>query len=297
MAMPGCTESMQAMCAWVVRHDEVLLRLSWCSPILLEKLRRTSRSLHMCLWCTAERQSELTRRLTEEMSLARADVHLLCERGEAECIWLLISQGMSVKHRDRESYTLLQKATHSGSTGLLRLLVEGGANLNAKGAFGYTALHEASYVGNPIVVSLLLSMQANVDAISKNGSTPLLIAAREGHHVLVEALLRYNADADDGGDKGWTPLSMSAGEGHLEVCHTLLTYKAAASGFAGDGRGERSALHEAAEHGHAAVARLLLDSRADPHHVLDDGVTACGLAERSGHPQVASLLASYEVRS
>merc|ERR1719442_56816 len=105
-------------------------------------------------------------------------------------------------------------------------------------------------------------MKANVDALSKNGSTSLLVAAREGNNVVVESLLRHNADADDGGDKGWTPLSVAAGEGHTEVCQMLLKYNANVHGFAGDGRNERSALQEAAEQGHGAVAALLLEAKA-----------------------------------
>ncbi|CAE8738887.1 unnamed protein product [Polarella glacialis] len=166
---------------------------------------------------------------------------------------------MSVKMRDAEGATLMQKATHSGKTTILKLLVDKGGNLNAKGSYGYAPLHEACYIGHPDVCNYLFQMKANVDALSKNGSTPLLVAAREGHTIVCEALLRYTADADDGGDKGWTPLSVSAREGPLEVCQTLLKYNASVHGLSGDGRYERSALQEASEQGHADVVSLLVD--------------------------------------
>merc|ERR1711862_1084977 len=99
------------------------------------------------------------------------------------------------------------------------------------------------------------------------------------------ALLRHAADPDDGGDKGWTPLSVAAGEGHVDVCRLLLQYNGNVHGFSGDGRGERSALQEAAEQGHCSVVALLLEQRADPAHTFDEGgrrVTARELAERNG---------------
>jgi len=279
----------------VLKQDEVLCKLCQFSPAAWLKIRRTARLL---LWrLPDDKLSVFQRQLVEEYRLQYADFHDLCERGDAECVWLMLAQGMSVKVRDTEGGTLLQKATHSGGITILKLLVEKGANVNAKGAYGYTPLHEACYVGHTEVCSYLLATKANVDALSKNGSTPLLVCAREGHNKLCEALLQYGAHPDDGGDKGWSPLSVAAGEGHLEVCTTLLRHSANANGFTGDGRHERSALHEAAEQGHTEVVDLLLQQKADATHSFDedkDGagrrVTALDLAERNGHQGVATLL-------
>merc|ERR1719437_211647 len=146
-------------------------------PAAWVKLRRTSR---LYMWRHEDsRLQHLQQVLIDEFHLVFIDLHELCERGDEECVWLLISQGMSVKLRDAEGGTLLQKATHSGKTPVLKLLIEKGGNVNAKGAYGYTPLHEACYIGYPDVVNYLLTMKANVDALSKNGSTSLLVAARE----------------------------------------------------------------------------------------------------------------------
>merc|ERR1719401_382333 len=95
------------------------------------------------------RLNALQQQLLDEFHLVFVDLHELCERGATELVWILISQGMSVKMRDPEGATLLQKATHSGKTPILKLLVEKGANLSAKGAYGYTPLHEVCYLGHP----------------------------------------------------------------------------------------------------------------------------------------------------
>jgi ankyrin repeat protein len=51
-----------------------------------------------------------------------------------------------------------------------------------------------------------------------------------------------------------------------------------------------SALHGAAENGHAACVRLLLDRGARANAATRDGVTPIELAESSGHPGVIDLL-------
>lgn len=278
----------------VLKQDEVLTKLCRTCPTVFLKLRRTSRIFQWRL--DDGRLQQMQQTLIDELHLAFADLHELCERGDVECAYLLLSQGMSAKMRDAEGATLLQKATHSGKVHILKLLMEKAANLNAKGAYGYSPLHEACYLGHPDVCSYLLLMKANVDALSKNGSTPLLVASREGHNFVCDALLKANADADDGGDKGWTPLSVAAGEGHVEVCTTLLKHGACTDGFAGSGSFERSALQEAAEAGHPAVCQLLLERRANLAHTFDEGggrsVSALELAERNCHTKVVQVLAA-----
>lgn len=279
----------------VLKQDEALSKMCHALPSAWPKLRRTSK---LYMWRLDEpKLHALQTTLIEDLNLVFVDLHELCERGDAECVWILLSQGMSVKLRDAEGATLLQKATHSGRIPILKLITEKGGNLNAKGSYGYTPLHEACYLGHEDVCEFLLTMKANVDALSKNGSTPLLVASREGHTPVCKALLKHGADADDGGDKGWTPLSVASGEGHVEVCETLLKYNANVQGFSADGRFERSALQEAAEQGHATVVQLLLENKADVTHSFDEGggqrrLTAYELAERAGHTKIATMLMS-----
>lgn len=284
-----------------LKQENALADVCRALPSAWPKLRKTSK---LYMWRLDElKLHTLQQTLIEDLNLVFADLFELCERGDSECVWILLSQGMNPKQRDPEGATLLQKATHSGSVTILKLLVEKGGVLNAKGSYGYTPLHEACYLGNPEVCEVLLSVKANVDALSKNGSTPLLVAAREGHNAICESLLKHHADADDGGDKGWTPLSVAAGEGHVGVCETLLKYNANVHGFAADGRCERSALQEAAEQGHANVVGLLLESKADVHHTFDEGGgqnrrwTAAELAERAGHSKIVHMLMSQVMAS
>jgi hypothetical protein len=154
-----------------------------------------------------------------------ADAGILCEVGDAERMWLLMSQGVPLTLQAPDGATLLQKATHSRSIAILTLLLDAKVSVNAKGAFGYTPLHEAAFLGDPAVVEHLLKYGANPDAISRNGSTALLVAAREGHAGAVKALLAGRAHADDGGARGETPLKIAEMQGHHEVCSVLVAYE------------------------------------------------------------------------
>lgn len=285
---------MAAPLGMLLKKDEVLTELCRCAPAAWPKLRRACRLFG---WRLDDKRSQaLQLQLVEDLQLTYADMHELCEIGDAESVWILLAQGMSPTMRDREGATLLQKATHSGRTAIVRLLIEKGGPVNAKGAYGYTALHEACYLGHMEVVNHLLKMSANVDALSKNGSTPLLVAAREGRIAVCDLLLLHHAHPDDGGDRGWSPLAVAAGGGHAEVCSALVRAGGNVHGFVGDGsNGDRSALQEAAEQGYADVVALLLELKADPSYTCNDGdqrLKACDLAKRQGHLKVAAMLSS-----
>lgn len=210
------------------KDDKVLARICHYAPAAWLKMKRTSR---LFMWRLDEvKLQQLQYELIEEFHLLFVDVHELCASGSAECLWLLLSQGLSVKLRDAEGATMLQKATHSGQLPILQFLLERGAGVNTKGAYGYTPLHEVCYLGHAHACAFLLERKANYDALSKNGSTPLMVAAREGHTAAVETLLRYGADAEDGGDKPWSPLFVAIGEGHMDVSRVLLSFGASAEG-------------------------------------------------------------------
>lgn len=214
-----------------LKDDKVLSRLCHFAPSAWLKLKRTSRLFTWRLDDVKMQQMQQT--LIEEFHLVFVDAHEVCERGDVESLWLLLTAGVSVKLRDSEGATLLQKATHTGLLPILQLILERGGAVNAKGAYGYTPLHEVAYLGHSQVCAFLLENKANYDALSKNGSTPLMVASREGHTAVLEVLLRYGADAEDGGDKAWTPLHVAIGEGHMEVCRLLTSYGASAEGVEG----------------------------------------------------------------
>jgi len=73
----------------VLKQDDVLAKMCRLSPATWLKLRRTSR---LFMWRLDDtRLHVLQQQLIDELHLVFVDLHELCERGEAECVWLLIS--------------------------------------------------------------------------------------------------------------------------------------------------------------------------------------------------------------
>lgn len=81
------------------------MKLCSLTPALWLKLRYTSR---LFMWrLDNNRLPMLQHQLLFELSLQLMDIFELCERGDAECMWLLLCHGeMSIKARDpgRDSF-------------------------------------------------------------------------------------------------------------------------------------------------------------------------------------------------
>eukprot|EP00397_Hematodinium_sp_SG-2012_P017769 GEMP01018180.1.p1 GENE.GEMP01018180.1~~GEMP01018180.1.p1 ORF type:complete len:327 (+),score=62.58 GEMP01018180.1:118-1098(+) len=236
----------------ILKHQNILHAILEFFPLAWLKLRLCSKLYQWRL--SEEKFDEYIETLNGKLNLHKTEPHDIAAAGCVDLLWLLIYQGFSVKVRDNEGATLLQKAVHSESVPTVMLLLSKGASVNAKGAYGYTPLHECSYLGLTDICIALLNHKANVDALSKNGSTPLLVAAREGHVRICDALLRYGSGVDDGGDKGWTPLFIASGEGHTDVVRLLLNYHANPLEATLD---LRLPINEADDNGHVEVVALL----------------------------------------
>lgn len=139
-----------------------------------------------------------------------------------------------------------------------------------------------------------------VDPVTFNGleTTPLMKAAVSGHTKVVDVLVRQRACLDAQDVDGRTPLIMAASGGRTECVRLLIELHARTDPLTLRGQ---NALHEAALYGHFETVKALLELGADPSVVATDrtdwrrcDVTAAGMARRSGHFAVASLLEAAE---
>ena len=83
-------------------------------------------------------------------------------------------------------------------------------------------------------------------------------------------------------------LYSAAENGHEAVVRLLLENEADVN--MKDWWNGRTALHSAAENGHEAVVRLLLEHKADVDAITQDGSTALSRAAEKGHEAVVQLL-------
>ena len=128
------------------------------------------------------------------------------------------------------------------------------------------------------------------DQVGKQALLPIYAAAEAGDVRIVKLLLKVPARVDNlmvTDDTGRTPLHCAASEGHEAVARLLLESKADVDAKDNDGS---TPLHCAAWGGHEAVARLLLESKAHVDAKDNDGRTPLYYAK--GKKAVVRLIKS-----
>jgi ankyrin repeat protein len=154
----------------------------------------------------------------------------------------------------------------SGDVDELRRALEEGCGVNARGRWDMTALMLSAREGHEDCVDMLISHGADVNAVSsENGNTALGLAVMTGSEAVVRRLVRAGADPVRG-DK--PALHWAANRDHLEICRFLLA--AGANAMALDNQG-----HTALFMTHSPdILRLLIEAGADPSFEDAKGLTA-----------------------
>jgi len=152
-------------------------------------------------------------------------------------------------------------AAMQGNAELVRELINSGANVNAAQADGATALQWAAYNSDEELAKFLLDHGADLNMGNRNGSTPLWLAARRGDTDMIEVLLAGGADANEELPLGRRPLMLAARSGVVEAVAALLD--AGADPNAAEAERGTTALMQAADQGHADVAKVLIEHGAD----------------------------------
>ncbi|KAK3239920.1 hypothetical protein CYMTET_50186 [Cymbomonas tetramitiformis] len=212
------------------------------------------------------------------------------KNAHVECCRLLLAAGAQYTGEDRTS--AVHEAARHGDLELLRLLLvtlgeESSIRLNA---FHETPLHIAAELGHVECVECLLHSGADVRADDENGVTPLHLASEKGHSDVISVLLSWGAEVNAKEDLGQTALMEAARAGHVQACRELL-----AQPFilvdAGDDTGA-TALISAARAGHVAVVSLLLQAGARVRfiEIASRCQTALHVAAERGHADVLRVL-------
>ena len=142
-----------------------------------------------------------------------------------------------------------------------------------------------------LVLSVLLPAVSAAQEEASSSGDRLLEAARDEAAEVVRALVRDGADVNAARGDGMTALHFAAERGHADVARALIDAGAAVD--AGTRIGRYAPLHLAARGGHGPVVALLLEAGADANAATtNSGVTALHLAAASvdGRPAVAALL-------
>ena len=164
------------------------------------------------------------------------------------CIRDSLDRGAAVDVATEKGWTALMTAAQNGYGTVVALLLDMGAEVDATDKDGWTALMFAAQNGHAAVAQVLLDKGAAVDVVSKLlGDTALILAAQNGHEAVAALLLdkgavvdaatkdgatarrgsRISTTACPGGEYGWTALMWAAQEGHEAVVKLLLDKGAA----------------------------------------------------------------------
>ncbi|MEW6363238.1 MAG: ankyrin repeat domain-containing protein [Acidobacteriota bacterium] len=188
-----------------------------------------------------------------------------------------------------EATRRLLEAVDNGDVDAAIAAVKDGADVNAKQSLGFTALMTAASRGKPTDIEFLLSHGANANARNNVGATALMSAALDGKADIVQALVTGGADVDAVNNSGETALMMV--KGSAAVARVLIDARANVGLKSQYGS---TALMQAARSGKEDAVRLLLYAGADPHARDEKGETARQWAQTLGHAAIVDLLAQAE---
>eukprot|EP00930_Biecheleria_cincta_P025958 TRINITY_DN18393_c0_g1_i1.p1 TRINITY_DN18393_c0_g1~~TRINITY_DN18393_c0_g1_i1.p1 ORF type:complete len:2224 (-),score=490.13 TRINITY_DN18393_c0_g1_i1:182-6853(-) len=223
-------------------------------------------------------------------------LQVACRRGDGHMIALLLKAEADPNRHDSSGSTPFLSAVFGGaSEDLLGLLVKSGADTSCQDSRGVGALHFASLTENIQLMNFLVMHKADLDVQTEHGTTALMLASKRGFVMGVSLLLAAKANTNLSDEAGCSALMQSLSAGSIEVALKLLECGASVDTVDSAGRSAlfhavlggdpsgleavikrggrvnildeegRSPLYQACLMGSKDLAKLLLNSGADPN--------------------------------
>src|SRR5262245_60678446 len=217
-------------------------------------------------------------------------LHWATRQNDLETVQTLLKAGAKVDRATRYGVTPIYLASVNGNAAMIDTLIRAGANPNSANPGGETALMTATRTGNIDAVRLLIDRGANVNAKEgERGQTPLMWAVLENHPDVVRLLIDKGADVN-----AQTAVVIPDGI-TAEPAGTSGNIGANGPGFyraraVPTPSGAMSALLFAAREGNQAMARILLDAKADVNLPSANGSPALVVAITNNHIGLAMTL-------
>eukprot|EP00808_Paulinella_micropora_P017288 g41676.t1 len=196
-----------------------------------------------------------------------------CVSREPELVKLLLAHDGRYLHWGKaagvirqQAYTAIHFAAANQGAASVKELLKVGAQVNATAHNGVTPLMLAVKNGDTEVVSILLDAKADLAIANKNGTTALHYAVLSGFANLVELLLASGANDSARSSSAYFGLLYAAQAGSEDMVRAFLKRNPSRADQA-------CALAAAAQKGHTAVMKLLLDGGLPP----DEFSNAAGL--------------------
>ena len=133
-----------------------------------------------------ETQIEVDGNATPESRLRHASIH-----SDTKLLQKAIYDGADINGADESGQTALHFAVDRGNIECILLLIEHGANVNAIDCDGIGVLLTAVMAGNTEVIKLLLEKGANPDAKDEDGETPRSWVNEDGNSDIANLFTIY----------------------------------------------------------------------------------------------------------
>ncbi len=214
-------------------------------------------------------------------------VHAL-EHRDLNAIQHLLLGDIDVNITSSDGKTALMFASRAGQADLVNSLLDAGAKINTKNHNGGTALMYAATLDAVQISKTLLRHGASPDAQAVNGWTPLMVACVKGNLQVIKLLLGSGGNVNLADIYGWTPLMRAVDRKRIDVVKLLLENRPIDVNAANDQ--SITALHFAAAKGYLSIAKLLVESGADPDMKDANGRTPAMVSKNSGFYEISRLL-------
>ncbi|CAM4512454.1 unnamed protein product [Caretta caretta] len=226
---------------------------------------------------------------------------------------MLLKSGADVNVEQENGETAMHIAARHGNLRMIKALIEEGGELTSQSKAGECPLHIAVQHSHLPVVEEILNYLATekshaeasacVNQENKAGETPLHLAAAvkkdmihfEGEETkIIAMLMEYDADISRTTRVSLeTPLHYCARVGNADVLLEMLKHISTSQmqqSINKQAKNDWSPLLVAAERGHTAIVKILLQHHARVDVFDEHGKAALHLAAENGHDQIADVL-------
>ncbi|XP_050796459.1 serine/threonine-protein phosphatase 6 regulatory ankyrin repeat subunit B-like isoform X2 [Gopherus flavomarginatus] len=226
---------------------------------------------------------------------------------------MLLKSGADVNVEQENGETAMHVAARHGNLRMIKALIEEGGELTSQSKAGESPLHIAvQHCHLPVVEEILnylatekshAKATACVNQENKAGETPLHLAAavkkdmvhfEEEETKIIAMLMEYDADISRTTRLSLeTPLHYCARVGNADVLLEMLKHISASrmqQTINKQAKNDCSPLLVAAERGHTAIVKILLQHHARVDVFDEHGKAALHLAAENGHDQIADVL-------
>lgn len=211
------------------------------------------------------------------------------QRGDVDAVRELAARGEQVDAVNPDGENALHRAALRGDLEMANVLLgEDRGKLLIANRKGNEPIHIAATHGHVPLAAVLLEKRSSVHERRKDGESPLNLASSRGHASMAAFLIEQRADPNSVGHNSVSPLHHAADVGAVSLIDVLLGGRADLNALE-SAQGQQP-IHWAAERGHLAAARALVQAGGSCSAKSSDGAEPLHTAVRGGHESIVAWL-------